>query len=92
MSYSDTVAYGLCLLLLGFLIGYLVGFKIWYGRNNDIEKGYIELCRECRRLQEQLKEANDIITGEVHLVKRKDDAYVCECPEIVNYIKKWGVK
>ena len=30
MSYSDTVAYGLCLLLLGFLIGYLVGFRIWY--------------------------------------------------------------
>lgn len=35
MNYSDTVAYGLCFLLLGFLIGYLVGFKIWYWRNND---------------------------------------------------------
>lgn len=47
---------------------------------------------EFQRLQEQLNEANAIITGEVHLVKRKDDTYVCECPEIVNYKEKWGVK
>ena len=47
MSYSDTVAYGLCLLLLGFLIGYLVGFKMWYGRSNELE--------------EQLKAANKIL-------------------------------
>ena len=48
--------------------------------------------KEIKKLQEQLKEANAIITGEVHLVKKKDDTYVCECPEMTNYKEKWGVK
>lgn len=48
--------------------------------------------KENKKLKEQLKEANSIITGEIHLVRRKDNEYVCESPEIINYKKKWGVK
>lgn len=58
---------------------------------NRVEK-YHELEKENKRLKEQLQEANAIITGEIHLVRRKDNEYVCESPEIINYKKKWSVK
>ncbi|MBO7712636.1 MAG: hypothetical protein J6S85_03985 [Methanobrevibacter sp.] len=61
-----------------------------YDEYKDIEKGYIELCRECRRLQEQLKEANELLKE--YGTESLWESLSLSCDEAYEYCKKWGVK
>ena len=73
-----------------------------YDEYKDIEKGYIEICHECRRLQEQLKEANELIKAyatPIEVLRKTEGNLIITETKLYydpiksqEYLNKWGVK